>query len=106
MRSLKTLQLATIVIPDESACGGRDPVSRCILSPGFRTSASGGFRNDVGAAFSRDYRGQRPLSQIGMVPAFPLNAMRFAPCAMRAVTLHKQRHPEKKLAAPESCIQQ
>jgi hypothetical protein len=80
MDSRKTLQLATIVIPDESACGGRDPVSRCILSPGFR--------NDVGAAFSRDYRGQRPLSQIGMVPAFPSNAMRFAPCAMRAVTLH------------------
>jgi len=28
---LKSLELATIVMPDESACGGRDPVSSNVL---------------------------------------------------------------------------
>ncbi len=37
----------TIVIPDESDCGGRDPVSSSsFVYPGFRISTFGGFRND------------------------------------------------------------
>jgi hypothetical protein len=40
-------RISEIVIPDEPACGGRDPVSsKWRFSSGFRISAVGGFRND------------------------------------------------------------